>query len=191
MGILKPILLAVFLFVPVLCQAEDGCSWLNAATAGGVLGGTVTATVSRANVNLSNVPTPNVKSSAGPTSANPSNANYSSKGIDDAECAFARHPGPIAGELRIDVRTMSEPEKEFASYAASCGIHATPLKAIGNEAGACTVNGSVGHLSEQVVGRVRDRVFIIHLSMNDSSMTQNTLREKARKVAELVAGNLF
>jgi hypothetical protein len=140
---------------------------------------------------LSNVHTPNAKSSAGPTSANPSNANYSSKGIDDAECVFVRQPGSVTGELRIDVRTMSESEKEFASYAARCGIHATPLKAIGNEAGACTVNGSVGQLSEQVVGRVRDRVFIIHLSTNDSLMTQSTLREKARKVAELVAGNLF
>jgi len=164
--------------------------WLNAATAGGVLGGAVIATVSRTNANLSSVHTPNAKSSAGPTSANPSAANYSSKGVDDAECVFARQAGST-GELRIDVRTMAEPAKEFAAYAARCGVHPTALKAIGNEAATCTLNGGAGQLSEQVVGRVRDRAFIIRLSMNDSSTTQSSLREKARKVAEQVAGNLF
>jgi hypothetical protein len=39
-------LLAVFLFVPALCQAQESCLWLNAATAGGVLEGAVIATVS-------------------------------------------------------------------------------------------------------------------------------------------------
>jgi hypothetical protein len=188
---LKQILPAVFLFVPPLYQAADSCLWLNAATAGGVLGGAVTATISGASVNPPNSPTPNAKSSAGPTSANPSVANYSSKGVDDADCVFVRQPGSIAGELRIEVRTMSEPGKEFASYIAHCGAHATPLKAIGNEAGACTLNDKAGQVSEQVVGRVRDRAFIIRLSMNDSSLTQSSLREKARKVAEQVAGNLF
>jgi hypothetical protein len=42
-----------------------------------------------------------------------------------------------------------------------------------------------------VVGRVRNRAFIVLLSTSDSSMTQSSLREKARRVAEQVAGNLF
>jgi hypothetical protein len=191
MRTLETILFATFLFVPALCQAEDSCLWLNAATAGGVLGGAVTATVSRANANGSVAGTSNAKSSAGPTSANPAGTAYSSKGPDDSECVFVRQAGINTGELRIDVRTMSEPGKEFAAYAARCGVHPTPLKAIGNEAAACTLNGTAGQLAEQVVGRVRDRAFIIRLGINDSSITQNLLREKARKVAEQVAGNLF
>jgi hypothetical protein len=191
MRTLQPILLTVLMFVPALCRADDVCLWLNAATAGGVLGGAVTATVSRVNANLSNPATPNAKSSAGPTSANPSNEGYASKGLDDADCVFVRQPDPAAGGLQIDVRTMSEPRKEFSAYAARCGAHATPLKAIGNEAAACTVSEKAGQISEQVVGRVRDRAFVVRLSINDSSMTQSLLREKARKVAEQVAGNLF
>jgi hypothetical protein len=184
-------MLAVFLLLPALCRAEDVCLWLNAATAGGVLEGAVTTTVSRANTNAPSLPTPNAKSSAGPTSANPSNPSYSSKAIDDADCVFVRQPGSFAGELQIDVRTMNEPGKEFAAYAARCGAHPIPLKAIGNEAVACTLNGKTGQTSEQVVGRVRNRAFIVLLSTSDSSMTQSSLREKARRVAEQVAGNLF
>ena len=148
-------------------------------------------TVSKAGANLSNARTPNAKSSAGPTSANPAVPIYSTKAVDDAECVFFRQAGPIPGELRIDVRTMSEPGKEFAAYAARCGAHPVPLKAIGNEAAACAFYDKAGQLSEQVVGRVRDRSFVVRLSMGDSSLSENAVREKARKAAEQVAGNLF
>jgi hypothetical protein len=191
MRTLEPIVLAVLLFFPALCRAEQSCLWLNAATAGGVLGGPVTATVSRASANLPNPRTPNAKSSAGPTSANPEKAAYAGNAIDDSECVFVRKPGSISGELRIEVRTMSEPLKEFPAYAARCGEHATALKAIGNEAAVCTLNDKPGELSEQVVGRVRDRVFVVRLSVNEPSLTENALREKARKTAEQVAGSLF
>jgi len=86
---------------------------------------------------------------------------------------------------------MNDPASEFARFAARCGAHADPLKAIGNEAAACSLNGKGAELLEQVVGRVRERAFVIRLSVNDSSLTQSMLREKCRKAAELVAGNLF
>jgi len=187
----ETILLAVVLFFPALGRAEQSCLWLNAATAGGVLGGPVIATVSRASADLSNGRTPNAKSSAGPTSANPARAAYGANAIDDSECLFARQPGSIFGELRIEVRTMGEPRKEFAAYAARCGDHATALKAIGNEAAICSLNSKPGEFSEQVVGRVRDRAFVVRLSINEPSLTQSALREKARKTAEQVAGSLF
>jgi hypothetical protein len=185
MRTLQQILLAVFLFVPALCQAEDSCLWLNAATASGVLGGAVTATVSRASASLSNTHTPNAKSSTGLASVK------LSSGVDDSKCIFLRQPEPAAGELHIDVRTMSEPGEEFAAYAALCGPHASPLKAIGNQAAVCTLDGKAGQFSEQVVGRVRERAFIIRLSISDTSTTRSSLREKARRLAEQVAGNLF
>jgi hypothetical protein len=187
---LRRILLIVFFSFPALCRAEESCLWLNAATAGGALGGAVTATVSPAKAHPPKVQTANAKSSAGPLSADPEVAGYAGNGMDDSDCTFLRQP-PIAGALRIEVRTMSAPAKQFASYKARCGPHAVPLKAIGNEAFACTLNKKPGQLSEQVVGRVRERSFVIRMSIEDPSITQSLLREKAQKVAELVAGNLF
>jgi hypothetical protein len=190
MRTLRPILLIVFFALPVLCRAEESCLWLNAATAGGVLGGAVTATVSPAKTHPPKVQTANARSSAGPLSADPEVAGYAGNGMDDSDCAFFRQP-PIAGALHIAVRTMSAPAKDFASYRARCGPHAVPLKAIGNEAFACTLNEKTGQRSEQAVGRVRERSLVIRLSIEDPSMTQTLLREKAQKVAEIVAGNLF
>jgi hypothetical protein len=172
------ILLIVFFSFPMLCRAEESCLWLNAATAGGILGGAVSATVSQANAH-----TPKL-------SANPSVTGYAGNGMDDSDCSFVRQP-PSAGSLRIEVRTMSKPAREFASYTARCGPHAVPLQAIGNEAFACDRKEKSGQLSEQVVGRVRERSFVVRLSMNDASITRSLLREKAQKVAEIVAGNLF
>jgi hypothetical protein len=190
MRTLRRILLIVLFFFPALCRAEESCLWLNDATAGGVLGGVVTATVSHPKAHPPKVQTANAQSSAGPLSADPEVAGYAGNGMDDADCAFLRQP-PLAGALHIAVRTMATAAKEFASYKARCGPHAVPLKAIGNEAFACTLNGKAGQLSEQVVGRVRERSFLIRLSIEDPSMTQSLLREKAEKVAEIVAGNLF
>jgi hypothetical protein len=191
MRIFQPILWGVLLFSPALVRAEQSCLWLNAATAGGILGGPVTATVVRPTSTLADPHTPNAKSSAGPTNANPAKAAYASSAIDDADCLFVRQPGSTFGELRIEVRTMSEPSKDFAAYAARCGDRVSPLKAIGNEASVCSLNGKPGESSELVVGRVRDRAFVVRLRMDNSSLTPSSLREKARKTAEQVAGNLF
>ena len=147
--------------------------------------------VSRVPAKPSNTRSANAISGAGPTSADPSATKYSGNGIDDACCTFVRQSGSTAGELQIDVRTMNEPAKEFGAFTARCGASGTPLKAIGNEAIACSVNDKSGRLFEQVVGRVRDRAFVIRLSLKDPLLTEDAVREKARKVAEQVAGNLF
>ena len=88
--------------------------------------------------------------------------------VTQAGCTFAR--GSV--ELRI------EAAKDFESYAATCRSEPVPLKAIGSEALACR-----GEAGEQVVGRVRDRAFLVRITTND--------REKVRKVAEMVAGSMF
>lgn len=139
----------------------------------------------------SSTPAANAISGAGPTSADPSATKYSGNGIDDADCSFVRQSGLTSGELNIDVRTMNEPAKEFASFTSRCGTHGTPLKAIGNEAIACSAHDKSGRPFEQVVGRVRDRAFVIRLSIKDPAITEDSVRERARKVAEQVAGNLF
>ena len=134
---------AMILLLPAACRAEESCPWLNAATAGGVLGGEVTSH------------------------------------IDGNICVFTHN----SSQLRIEVQAVNLP------YKASCEPNPTPLKAIGNEGLACSVDDKSGSISEQVVGRVRDRAFFIRLTSNN--IARAALREKARSVAEQVAGILF
>lgn len=89
-------------------------------------------------------------------------------------CLFARG----ASELRIEVKTVNLP------YKPNCAPSPVPLKAIGNEAVICESDGA-----QQVAGRVRDRAFFVRLTSND--IASPALREKARSVAEQVAGILF
>jgi hypothetical protein len=183
------LLLALFSF-PSLSHGEETCLWLNAATAGGVLGGPVTLSVSQADPHPADVQPANAKSASGPMSADATGNSYAGNIVDDSDCIFDRQP-LTAGKLQIKVRTMGEPQKMFATYAAQCGAHAVPLKAIGNEATACRLKGKDGRPYEQVVGRIRDRIFVLELSIGDPSMTPAMLQEKARSTAEIVAGNLF
>lgn len=160
MRILQLVLL-VTPFFPLPCAAQESCPWLNAATAGGVLGGAVTAAIT-----------------------------HPGKNKADTTCDFVRKES-VEGELRIEVETMTEPKTQFASLAAKCGPARIPLKAIGNEAAACTLDAKNERISEQVVGRVRDQAFIIRITTNDRAATRSSVREKARSVAEQVAGILF
>lgn len=86
--------------------------------------------------------------------------------------------------LRIEVGATNAPH-------AQCGSPAEQLKAIGNEAQACAYQGKPGWIAEQVVGRVRDQAFLVRISAKDQSAAPKNLREKARKIAEQVAGILF
>jgi hypothetical protein len=155
-------IVAAVLCLPAACLAGESCPWLNAATAGGVLGGAVQATVT-----------------------------HPGKNADDAACDFVRQEGPAGGRLYIEVHTMHEPRREFASYAAQCPANPVPLRAIGNEAVACGRDGKHGEIAEQVVGRVRDRAFLVRVSADVPPAQRGALREQARKVAEQVAGALF
>jgi hypothetical protein len=152
---MKPMrLLLTAALLPLICSAEEKCPWLNAATAAGVLGGAVKASVTQ------------------------------------TACEFVRRDSSSESALRIEVESMGAP-REFASRAAQCGSGAESLKAIGNEAVACTHSDKKGRLAEQVVGRVRNQAFLVRLSTDDRGATPAGLREKARKVAEQVAGFLF
>jgi len=152
---MKPIrFLLTAALLPMICSAEEKCPWLNAATAAGVLGGSVTANVTQ------------------------------------TACEFVRRDDPSKSALRIEVETMASP-REFTSRAAHCGSGTEALKAIGNEAVACTHSEAKGRMAEQVAGRVRNQAFLVRVSTDDRGATPAGLREKARKVAEQVAGFLF
>lgn len=148
--------------LPLFCATADTCSWINAGTAGGVLGGSVNATVT-----------------------------HSQKNANDATCDFTGRRGAVEYELHVDVATMTSPQHEFTAYAAQCKSDSTPLKAIGTEAVICSSDAKPGQLSERVVGRVRTQVFIIWINTSNPSETRASIEDKARRVAEHVAGNLF
>jgi len=132
----------------MVLAAEQRCPWLNAATAGGVIGGEVRVTVT-------------------PTA-----------------CEFVRQEASGVVSLRIEVTAVDAPH-------ARCGPHAEQLKAIGNHAEACSYESKSSWAAEQVVGSVRDHAFLIRIATDDRSAIRKMLREKARGVAEAVAGSLF
>lgn len=100
----------------------------------------------------------------------------SKKSKGDGLCEFVRHDSRRA-YIKVQVETG-----HFASLAASCHGNHVPLKAIGNEAIACA---EPGHQLERVVGRVRDRTFVILIAGGNATF------ENARAVAEQVSGILF
>jgi hypothetical protein len=153
------------LLLPALSAAQampQVCPWLNAATASGAVGGAVTVSV-----------TPK-----------------GDKG--DADCVFVRREGSSTIALRIGVQTLSGPSFSLASYTAQCSTELAPIRAIGNEAVACSLpSDKKNGVSEQVTGRVRDRIFFIRMSSNVPAADEEQLRFTAGKLAQQVAGFLF
>jgi hypothetical protein len=158
--------LALSLYAPAVCAAGENCPWLNAATAAGALKGSVTFTVSHPG------------------------ADKAGSDQTDATCEFVHREGAVLSSLQIDVQTMKNPSREFASYSAKCGRHAAPLHAIGNEALVCNLRWK-NQFSEQVVSRVRERAFLVRVSSNSAGPERTELLEKSQKIAEQVAGFLF
>jgi hypothetical protein len=153
--------LALSLCAPAICAASENCPWLNAATAAGALKGSVTFTVTHPGADKT-----------------------------DATCEFIHREGAVLSKLQIEVETMKDPSREFASYTAKCGRNATPLRAIGNEALLCSLR-SKNQFSELVVSRVRERAFLVRVSSNSSGPERTELLDKSQKIAEQVAGFLF
>jgi hypothetical protein len=159
--LLGMVFLALSVCAPALCAASENCPWLNAATAAGALKGSVTFTVT-----------------------------HPAADKTDATCEFVHREGAVLSKLQIEVETMKDPSREFASYTAKCGRNATPLRAIGNEARLCSLR-SKNQFSEQVVSRVRERAFLVRVSSNSPGPERTELLDKSQKIAEQVAGFLF
>jgi hypothetical protein len=159
-------------FMAAATEAKGSCPWMNEATAAGFIGGDVTSTVTFA-------------------IRNENHPNYSNVDKNDATCEFVRRLGSTVMILRIEVETMAGPPSSFATYVARCGPRNIPVRAIGNEAVACDVEGKKNSISEQIVSRVRGRAFTVRLTASAGSVDRDLLRQKARNVAEQVAGFLF
>jgi hypothetical protein len=97
-------------------------------------------------------------------------------------------------KLRISVDIMTDIRKQFPTYLAQCPPKSAPLRAIGNEAVICSIQGKGDEYAERVVGRVREQAFVVSVSssaQDDPTMTQGMRREKTNLMAEQVAGILF
>jgi hypothetical protein len=81
-------------------------------------------------------------------------------------------------DLEVTSRLASSQFTRFAEAACRNSHDAAPLKGIGNEAMACTVDAS-----ERIVGRVRNQAFVLRLNKPSHG--------KLKDLAETVAGNLF
>jgi hypothetical protein len=144
---------ALFLFA-----ASVTCPVMNAATAGGALGGEVLTTVTHAEKN------------------------------SGFTCQFTR----AQYQLTIEVSPLAAPDQfsRFADHGCQGGREVAALKAIGNEATACSL-GKGGQIVEKALGRVRNQTFVIRLSTTDSAADAKSIRAKTTALAEQVAGYLF
>jgi hypothetical protein len=100
-------------------------------------------------------------------------------------CAFFSRKQSSIDNLQITVYEGKDSSMSLIHYQEHCSSSVRPLKAIGNEAELCSFGGSGG---ERVVGRVRDRIFIISLRVD---VNRDLLQKKIENVAEQTAGALF
>jgi hypothetical protein len=138
---------------------------MNAATAGGFLGGEARSVVSGVTAD------------------------------GDATCEFS---AGAAAMLRIAVHTMAQTRQEFPGYLALCGPSASALKAIGNEAVECIPTSGESKGEELIVGRVRNRAFVIAIRSDwvarppsSPTKTRNPISDNSENIAEQVAGAMF
>jgi hypothetical protein len=160
---LKWMMFFELLFLSASCKAQAHCAWLNEATASGILNGPVTLDLETA----------------------PDDQNI---------CVFTNlKTAKDYSTLRIMIQPLKDVSKAVSSHKSLCTSAPVALKAIGNEAVSCSAD--VGYSrGEQVIGRVRDRLFVVTVSSTiaqDTSATRQLLQEKARTIAEQIAGALF
>jgi hypothetical protein len=169
--------------MPQEVRAQARCPWLNAATAAGVLGGEVQTSVA--------APVDPGASKARGVAMYPDQVRMDRF---DVPCDFSRKVDSRVYKLSIAVRTMHDPEKDFASVLALCTGSTTPLRGIGNEAVQCIWKDDSHADDEQVIARVRDRAFVLTLHRDATAIaggSRDGLRDDTRNVAEQIAGSLF
>lgn len=181
---LPALMVAVGLFASARCDAEVKCPWLNAATAGGVLGGEVQMTVTA----------PPEHGTQPHTEPGVYIGDQVRMDRFDVSCAFSRKTDSGVSSLGIMVKTMSDPSKEFAMHLASCEGATVALKGIGNEAVQCVLKNGSTSGEQMVIARVRDRAFILTIIRPPAIATPvagDALRDDTRNMAEQIAGSLF
>ena len=171
------------LLAPMRGRAEAKCPWLNAATAGGLLGGEASMTVSA----------PAEHGTMPHTEPNVYKEDQVRMDRFDVTCEFSRKADSGVYSLKIVVETMKDPATEFAGRLANCQ-GTVVLKAIGNEAVQCVAKSDFASGEEMVIARVRDRAFVLTVIRPlaaTASQTADVLHDDTRNIAEQIAGSLF
>jgi hypothetical protein len=105
-------------------------------------------------------------------------------------CTFHYRKADSLYNVQITIHTSSDNSGDMAASEKQCGSDKSALTGIGNEAVLC----STGAREERVVGRVRDQIFVVNVSVKaarDSTEMAKSLGDKAMLLAAQVAGNLF
>lgn len=108
-------------------------------------------------------------------------------------CSFRSQKGLAVYDLQIAVHDIKSTSSELATDEVICRAHEVPLKGIGNEAILCPFDSEYLY-GEQVIGRVRNRKFIVSVGSNlrkNRAITLDAFQLKAKSIAEQVAGSLF
>lgn len=143
-------------------QGSDVCPWLNNPTASGVLGGATTLSVTKA-------------------------------GDDTTACSFRHQESSGKADLEITVSTtdIRQTDKNTETHTLPCRVAVVPLRAVGNWAVLCASDRENARTAK-VVGQVRDHRFTVAITNGKNMKTSgDELAEKAKLIAEQVAGALF
>src|SRR5271154_4586635 len=76
-------------------------------------------------------------------------------------CEYSRQQESAVHQLRIAADIMTDIPKQFPAYLAQCPPKSPQLRAIGNEAVMCSIQGRENKYAESVVGRVRNQAFFV------------------------------
>jgi hypothetical protein len=151
--------------LPVSAFAANNCPWMNEATASALFGGGAVGAYSP------------------PVSNHP------------AECTFTETDTVATRVLKISVEiAQGDSHAQLINSEVVCGSKSVPLKAIGNEAVACAIEGGTDLRGVRALGRVRDQVFEILITTtrsDDPILAHEELRIRIKTAAEQVSGNLF
>jgi hypothetical protein len=178
------LVLCAVLLAPMRGRAEAKCPWLNAATAGGLLGGEASMTVSA----------PAEQGTMQHTEPNVYKEDQVRMDRFDVTCEFSRKADSAVYSLKIVVETMKDPVTEFAGRLANCPGTTVALRAIGNEAVQCVAKSGFSSGEEMVIARVRDRAFVLTVIRPPASTVPpaaDVLHDDTRNIAEQIAGSLF
>lgn len=160
------IVLAICILFPSICRSES-CPWLNAATAGGLLGGEVTMKVI-----------------------------HSSPADTTCEFTLKRDTSISTLQIAVHTMSAVNREfQQYLAQcgAGALPLRAVGNEAVECMQSA---DANHATKSEQIISRVRERAFVLTWTMpksdlEASSQAQDDIRERFRNVAEQVAGSLF
>lgn len=140
-----------------------------------------------------NCPWLNAATASGLIGATATSTYVAASAGQPAVCTFTEVDSRTPSTLEIRVETTPQAHERLTTLTSSCN-GSSPLPAIGNEAVTCTADEGKAKPAERVIGRVRDQVFTITITLNGKTLSptdRDDLKMRIATAAEQVSGNLF